>query len=460
MDLDELTNPRYQPTPFWSMRDHDIGSILAIGRSNSEDRGLGKVQSPGMEIVSSMVACDLRLIVLLGIWLAGSGQVEPARSPRTSSTPFGSQDPRPVVKTVVVSQLDVYDQANEKSYRMGTLSRGNRVKVRQLLPGGWVAIDPPSMAIGWIARSALDLGHESGMAGSRTGLPVQTRVAATRTVVRSGHVRARLPGPPWVQLRNGALVRLVDRPPLTIGQGDEASLWFAIVPPDGAVCYIRSEGIEEVTPPSPPVAERLAGYLADEDSRTEAGKLPITALPADVGVEIRRLDAMHQAILVGQPIEQWRFENVRAGYQDVLKRAGDNPVVEEALRDRLARLTRHEQAAQAARTIQSTLVASRRRDIQVAQLRQRLIAADQARTRTYNAIGFVQPSSREVDGRKLHALIGSNGSTLAYLDIPPGIDVKSFGVRRVGILGVTHYDQDLGARLITVRDLEAIEARR
>ena len=169
---------------------------------------------------------------------------------------------------------------------------------------------------------------------------------------------------------------------------------------------------------------------------------------------------MHDAILRGQPIEQWRFETVRAGYQAVLKRSGDNPVVEEALRDRLARVTRHEQAARAARTIQTTLAASRRRDTQVAQMSQRLATADRARTRTYNAIGFVQPSSREVDGRKVHALIGSNGSTIAYLDIPPGIDITALGVRRVGVLGVTHFNQDLGARLITVRDLDAIESKR
>ena len=148
-------------------------------------------------------------------------------------------------------------------------------------------------------------------------------------------------------------------------------------------------------------------------------------------------------------------------YQTVLKRAGDNRAVEDALRDRLTRVTRHEQAAQAARTIHKTLAESRRRDLEVARVQKRLATIDRSRTRTYSAIGFVQPSSRVVDGRKLHALIGANGSTLAYLDIPPGLDVNSLGARRVGVLlGVVHYNQDLGTRLITVRDLETIESRR
>ena len=57
---------------------------------------------------------------------------------------------------------------------------------------------------------------------------------------------------------------------------------------------------------------------------------------------------MHRAILTGQAIDQWRFDTVRADYQAILKRSGDNPAVEEALRIRLIRVTRHEQAAAAA----------------------------------------------------------------------------------------------------------------
>jgi hypothetical protein len=192
----------------------------------------------------------------------------------------------------------------------------------------------------------------------------------------------------------------------------------------------------------------------------EAGAGGTAALPVAVAAEIGRVDAMDRAIVTAQPIAEWRFDSVRAAYQAILKRVGENPAVEEALRDRLARVTRQEQAAQAARTIETLLARSRRRDAEVAQVRQRLAAAERTRARAYTAMGFVQPSSRMVEGRKLHALIGANGSTLAYLDIPPGVDLDPLMSRRVGVRGATHYNPDLGARLITVRDLEAIESRR
>jgi hypothetical protein len=402
-----------------------------------------------------MVACGLRLVLLWGIGLAGTGQVAPAHSSATAAAPR-TESHRVAEKAVAVEHLEVYGRADDASYRMGTLNRGERVRIRKVLPSGWVGIDPPPMAMAWVPKSSVRLDGAAGADGS----PVSGRVAASGVVVRSGHLRARLPGPPWVRIPRGAVVRLVDRPPLTTGQGAAASVWFAIVPPEGALCYVRSDGLEAVTPPSPPIAERRAAYLPGEDDRAGVERIPIGAVPADIGAEIRRIDGMYRSILVNQPIEEWRFDTIRAGYQAVLKRAGADRAVEEALRVRLARVTRHEQAARAARTIQTTLADSRRRDAQVAQTRQHLAAADRARTHTYNAIGFIQPSAREVDGRKLHALIGSSGATIAYLDIPAGIDVNALGVQRVGVLGVTHYNQELGARLITVRDLEAIESRR
>src|SRR5262249_16450700 len=82
------------------------------------------------------------------------------------------------------------------------------------------------------------------------------------------------------------------------------------------------------------------------------------------------------------------------------------------------------------------------------------------RAHPYNAVGFMQPSARSIDGRKLFVLIARNGSTVAFLDIPPGLDAEPLVARRVGVRGIPHFDEDLGARLISVRAVESIEATR
>ncbi len=354
---------------------------------------------------------------------------------------------------VIVDRLVVLDQPDDSAFATGQLGRGDRVRVRRGLDGGWAEIDPPASAIAWVERSTIAWGRDRGNSDPAEP-PVRGWVIPARAVVRSGRLGARMPGPPWLELDRGTMVRLVDRPPVGIGQGSGAGLWYAIVPPDKAACYVHEDGLREI-PRIQGVPERLASYLVPNDDPKTEGSLP----PQAAG-EMARLDDLHRTILKSQPIDRWWFEDVRAGYQALLKQSGDNPVVEEELRSRLARLTRHEQAAAAAREFREVLGRSRRRDGEVAWLNRRLAAADAYRTVTYQGIGIVQPSSRLLDGRKLHALIGADGRTVAYLDIPPGLDLEAVGLRRVGVRGAVHYNQDLGTRLITVRDVEPVGSRR
>jgi hypothetical protein len=72
----------------------------------------------------------------------------------------------------------------------------------------------------------------------------------------------------------------------------------------------------------------------------------------------------------------------------------------------------------------------------------------------------MQPSAQKVDGQKLFVLIGKDGGTVAFLRIPPGLDPDPMLAQKVGVRGVAHYNEDLQARLITVRALEPVESRR
>ena len=90
----------------------------------------------------------------------------------------------------------------------------------------------------------------------------------------------------------------------------------------------------------------------------------------------------------------------------------------------------------------------------------RLAHAEQPLERPYDAEGLVQPSSRMVGGQKVFALIGPEGTTLAYLDLPAGLDASHLVARRVGVRGSIPYDEDLRARLIAVEDIDPLERRR
>ena len=396
---------------------------------------------------------------------------------------FGQQDPTraagelPAVALlrakaeveVTSEETDVYDRPDETSYVTATLKRGDQVTVRDTAAGNWLAIDPPPATIVWIERSSFQpnaerAGGNGGTAGSgpngRHAVKPTTAVVVQETVVRFGHPTARMPGPPAGRVSQGTIVRLLDRPPLKTGRGKTARTWCAIEPSPVQVCYVRAAETSPLAALQPLLAETQAAHPNTEVTAPATEKPQVQDLPAGIASEIASIEAAHGSILKSQPVEEWRLGPIRTRYQALLKTARENPAAEEAIRIRLGQVTREEQAVQAARTIEAILAESHRRDREIAAVRKRIAAAVRTHARAYQAVGFIQPSAQEANGRKLYVLIGATGKTVAYLDLPPGLDPDPLLSQRVGVRGSPHYSEDLGTRLITVRRLESLESRR
>ena len=438
-----------------------------------------------------MLGTVIPIARLLAIFLVAGPGEPPAKRPAQDSSSPGAMAPtreasgveihRAIEAEVEAERMDVFDHPEDQAFIAGRVRRGDRLHVRaDRIPGtGWLAIEPLPTSICWIEQSSLEFEDGEALesmdqgndpAGRDRSRMVRAWVSQPRAVIRSGHPQALLPGPPRGALPKGTMVQLVDRPALSLGRGPSKTRWLAIVPPSDQVFYVHADGVRWLsptsTPPIPPAAEVRASYeepippsQAGSQSRGKPMGSP-SSWPPEISAELERIDATYKAIIASQPINRWRFETVRADCQSLLKRAGDRPDLEDELRTRLARVTQHEQAARAARTIESILAKSHRRDSEVAAVRRDLARLEQTRACAYDAVGFIQPSVRKVDGHKVFALIGAKGSAIAYLDIPAGLDPEPFLARRVGVRGQAHFSEDLGTRLITVRDMENIEARK
>ena len=77
------------------------------------------------------------------------------------------------------------------------------------------------------------------------------------------------------------------------------------------------------------------------------------------------LDGIFQVVIASQPIEQWRFETVRAGYQDLLKRAGDQTRAGGGLADAPEPAHPVRAGGKGRANIESILAKSHRRDSEV-----------------------------------------------------------------------------------------------
>jgi hypothetical protein len=180
-----------------------------------------------------------------------------------------------------------------------------------------------------------------------------------------------------------------------------------------------------------------------------------STLPPEVLAEIRSIESEHRAVLAGR-VEDWTFDTIKARYRGLLNRMSD-PDAQALVRARLDLVASQEAIAQSARTFQKLVERSRRRDVAVENVKRKLAQLDRPDRRPFVAEGLMQASSREVEGRRVYALIGGEGAPVAYLDVPPGLDARHLTAKRVGVRGTVHYDESLGSRLIAVKDLETLE---
>lgn len=348
----------------------------------------------------------------------------------------------PATAVVVADALSGFVEPDASAMAVDTLRKGDRIQVLAIDPRpGWLTIAPPASAFAWIEQSALE-SPENGRA----------RVRSARAQTRAGVANARLPGPPGAVLERGETVTLRDRRPLITRTAGRAVTWIAIEPSQNEVRYVRVEGIAWAR-----FAETLPGAQAAGDASRAAYEQsePAASLPAELAHAIEAIATQHQAI-VREPVESWRLDDIKARYEALLKQTTD-PAARGVIQDRLAVVEGHDTIARSARSLQKMINESRHRDLLVTEIKEALNTSDRVRRRPFVASGLLQPSSRLVDGHRVYALIGPEGRSIAYLDVPPGLDARPVLAKRVGVRGSVRYNESLGSRLIAVKDLEPLE---
>ena len=164
-----------------------------------------------------------------------------AIGPRIVALLLGLAAPTPPVRLadlpaeaeVIVAALDVFDEPDDDIDRIsaapaGRPGHGPRRRATRL------AGDRTASRLVLLDRAVLPRHRRPAGPGAR-GRPA--------LLVRSGHPQAKIPGLPRVELTRGTVVRLLNRAPMTVGQGRDRRTWRAIAPPPGDVRHIHASGV-------------------------------------------------------------------------------------------------------------------------------------------------------------------------------------------------------------------------
>ena len=376
----------------------------------------------------------------------------------------------PRVASVVADAVDVMDEPDDGAFSTGRLARGRRVTIRRDGPTGWVTIEPPDGSFSFVEESDLeDLGDG------------RARVLSRFAAVRPGRDGARLPGPPTITLRQGTIVRVLDRRPLVVRRRGSEETWVAIAPPPQEARFIRDDAIEEGPPISDeetaPRRDRLAArkqqdQTASIDPAPPAKRIgPITpafvSVPAlepsegvsgEVAAALANIVDSHRREL-RKSLDRWDLGPIEAAYVR-LEKTGVEVADKRAIARRLDVLRSQKSAAESAAKMATLLSRSRVRDGSVAQARRGAAGSGRVIEGDFDASGLLQSWSRLVDGRRVLALLGDDGGVAAYLAIPPGLSVEPLLSHLVGVRGEGRFDETLGKRLIQVQDVERLVVER
>ncbi len=355
--------------------------------------------------------------------------------------------------TAYVNSGDVYVRSGpgRDYYPTDKLQKGQKVDIYRHDPGGWYAIRPPHGSFAWVSRRHIELDSD----GTAT-------VTTPRAVARVGSAFSDARDVIQVRLDKGEKVEVIESP------ADE-STWCKIGPPSGEFRWVFSKFVDRDLPDDLAEDERHA----PRDVRLASGQsdVPSSARPADkddnqhgqrphnstnrssTDRELDRIDLALSAMVV-QDIPAWSFDDLNLRAETALREAQttDERGRARVLMSKLARfddIKRRHEAIHARGTVDRQAPARAATDPAA--------AADMGR---YDGIGRLSPVISEKVGGPQYALVDSTNAVVSFITPAPGVNLRPYVDRYVGVNGQRGYLTELQRQHINVQRVTVLEVQR
>ena len=364
-----------------------------------------------------------------------------------------------------VNSADVYVRSGpgRDYYPTDKLNKGEKVEIYRHDPGGWYAIRPPRHSFSWVSSRHLDVAGK-GLA----------TVNQPRAVARVGSAFSDVREVIQVRLDKGEKVELVDSPA-------SDSPWCKISPPAGEFRwvfskYVDRDGADEVAgdsesrssddePSNARAAERpergvrLASGFREARSTTDspeagdsssqpAGNSGSTALQR----EIDRIELELSAMVV-EDTASWSFESLQSR-ADTLMQKTDSPLERGQVRVLLAKLARFEDIKQRHLAVHRMPADSR------ASGRANGLDVHRGEEPRFDGVGRLSPVISEKVGGPQFALVDSSNAIVSFITAAPGVNLRPYVDKYVGVNGQRGYMTDLHRQHINVQRVTLLDAQR
>ncbi len=359
-----------------------------------------------------------------------------------------------------VNSADVYVRSGpgRDYYPTDKVQKGEKIEIHRHDPGGWLAIRPPRQSFSWVSSRHLD--------------PLDDRLAVVnsgRVVARVGSTFSDVRDVIQVRLEKGEQVELFDSPATD-------SPWCKIAPPAGEFRWVFSKFVDSELPADVARDEREAAGESDptDDASEPQGGVRLASGAQKVAREPRiatrqapRVDIANESgrqreldridlelsAMVVEEITTWSFGPLGERANALLEQAQTPSERGRArqLVDKLARFEDIKKRHDAIRNPQQAAPAGS--------------AGATAAARTvvdprFDGVGRLAPVVSQRPGSPQFALIDASNTVVSFITPAPGVNLRPYVDKQVGVNGQRGYRTDLQREHINVQRVTLVDVQR
>lgn len=371
----------------------------------------------------------------------------------------------PYKATVTANDVYVRSGPGENYYPTDKLKTGDQVEVYRHDPGGWCAIRPPAGSFSWVSGRRLKLENKELATVVEDHVParVGTRFSDMREVIQ-------------VRLNRGETVEVLDVVRTGPATATGANTLYKIAPPAGEFRWIHGKYLDVKFPRNGLRKNQAADAVTSQqgDGLPTPAETPLEAsdaLVADPGPPIPRrlsaeqyqkelsdIDVELSAMVVEEPTA-WDFGELRQRTQSLLTQA-ETAVERGRARSVLSKIDRFEDIRQRSNAVAITQDRLARTDRRLARLgpRPRGTAIGTDTADRFDATGQLRRVPAAAAGAPQYALMDEKGNVRCYVSPAPGVNLRAYLGRQVGVTGTRGYMPEQRATHIMARHVTLMEA--
>jgi len=385
-----------------------------------------------------------------------------------------------------VTAGDVYVRSGpgQTYYPTDKLKLGQEVEVYRHDPGGWYAIRPPEGSFTWVSSRFLEPGVDqlAVVTDDRVAARVGSRFSDIRDVIQ-------------VRLNKAEVVELLPDEQ-SVAQAEQTS-WRRITPPSGefrwvfgkyvdpdyphdgvrktsadkSVVIVPDSAIEQTagtakpTMVSPVVAKpkQMEPAVVDKplvDKPTGASPTPRSVSPEEYRAEFDQMD-VELSIMVAEEPTVWTFSEMRRRVDELSTQA--QTAVEQGLArvmlNKIARFEELRQRYDEINSVRSQTEHSNRR-LADSSRSQRTVKRQPDKADRYDGVGELTRVVSAKLGAPRYALVDGNGGVSCYVSPAPGVSLRHYVGRRVGVTGTRGYMPEQRAHHIMAQHVDSLHGPR